>query len=44
MTKERVIGLNGKMPWHISDDLKLFKKLTLGGTVVMGRTTFQSIG
>ena len=44
MTKDRVIGLNGKMPWHISDDLKLFKKITLGGTVVMGRTTYKSMG
>ncbi len=44
MTRNRVIGLNGKMPWHISDDLKLFKRLTLGGTVIMGRTTFESIG
>ena len=44
MTKDRVIGLNGKMPWHISGDLKLFKKLTLGGTVIMGRTTYESMG
>ncbi|MDO9068323.1 MAG: dihydrofolate reductase [Deltaproteobacteria bacterium] len=44
MTRDRVIGLNGRMPWHISDDLKLFKRITLGGTVIMGRTTFQSIG
>jgi len=44
MTRDRVIGLNGRMPWHISDDLKLFKKTTLGGTVIMGRTTFKSIG
>ncbi|MDO9392183.1 MAG: dihydrofolate reductase [bacterium] len=44
MTRDRVIGLEGKMPWHISDDLKLFKKITLGGTVIMGRTTFESIG
>jgi dihydrofolate reductase len=44
MTGGRVIGLNGKMPWHISDDLKLFKKITLGGTVIMGRATYQSIG
>ncbi|MBI4726867.1 dihydrofolate reductase [candidate division TA06 bacterium] len=44
MTRGRVIGLNGKMPWHIPADLKLFKKLTLGGTVIMGRTTYDSIG
>lgn len=44
MTKSRVIGKNGKMPWHIPDDLKLFKKLTTGGAVIMGRRTYESIG
>lgn len=44
MTKNRVIGNNGQMPWHISDDLKLFKKLTSGGVVIMGRKTYESIG
>jgi dihydrofolate reductase len=44
MTRDRVIGLNGKIPWHISKDLKLFKKLTLGNTVIMGRRTFESLG
>ncbi|MDI6740549.1 MAG: dihydrofolate reductase [Candidatus Edwardsbacteria bacterium] len=44
MTKDHVIGKSGKMPWHISDDLKLFKKLTTGNTVIMGRTTYESIG
>jgi dihydrofolate reductase len=44
MTRDRVIGLKGRMPWHISDDLKLFKRITLGGTVIMGRATFESIG
>jgi dihydrofolate reductase len=32
------------MPWHIPEDLKYFKRLTMGGTVVMGRKTFESIG
>lgn len=39
-----VIGLNGKIPWHYSDDLKFFKKTTLGHVIVMGRKTFESIG
>jgi dihydrofolate reductase len=42
--KNRVIGQDGKLPWHISEDLKRFKKLTSGHTVLMGRKTFESIG
>lgn len=38
-----VIGKNGSIPWHISDDLKRFKALTLGHTVVMGRKTWESL-
>lgn len=38
------IGLDGKLPWHLPGDLKRFRQLTLGGTVVMGRTTFEGIG
>jgi dihydrofolate reductase len=38
-----VIGNNGLIPWHISDDLKRFKALTLGHTVVMGRKTWDSL-
>lgn len=38
------IGLNNKLLWHISEDLKNFKKLTLGKAIVMGRKTFESIG
>ena len=44
MSRNRVIGNNGQLPWHLSDDLKYFKKLTLGSTVIMGRKTFDSIG
>lgn len=40
----RGIGLNGRMPWHIAEDLKLFKALTLGHTIVFGKTTFLGIG
>ena len=38
-----VIGKDGAIPWHISDDLKRFKALTLGHTVVMGRKTWDSL-
>jgi len=44
MTKKRVIGKDNKLPWHISEDLKNFKRLTSGNTVIMGRKTFDSIG
>ncbi len=42
--RNRVIGKDNKLPWHFSEDLKYFKKLTLGSTVIMGRKTFESIG
>ena len=38
------IGDKGKLPWHISEDLKRFKRLTLGHTILMGRKTFEAIG
>lgn len=44
MTPERVIGLNGDMPWHLPADLAHFKRMTSGKTVIMGRKTFDSIG
>jgi dihydrofolate reductase len=40
----RVIGRNGKMPWHLSEDLKRFRRLTMGHHIVMGRKTWESIG
>jgi dihydrofolate reductase len=43
MTKDMVIGQNGEVPWHIADDMKLFKSLTEGNTVIMGKTTWLSI-
>ena len=43
-TPEGVIGHEHDMPWRLSTDLRRFKKLTMGGTLVMGRTTFESIG
>lgn len=39
-----VIGADNKIPWHLSSDLKYFKKLTSGHPVIMGRKTFESIG
>jgi dihydrofolate reductase len=39
-----VIGRDGKLPWHLSDDLRRFKRLTMGHTIVMGRRTWESIG
>jgi dihydrofolate reductase len=39
-----VIGHAGKLPWHLPDDLKHFKAITMGKPVLMGRRTFQSIG
>lgn len=39
-----VIGNNGKIPWHVSEDLKRFKALTMGHPIVMGRKTWESIG
>ena len=44
MARNRVIGASGRLPWHLPDDLKRFKKLTLGGSIVMGRRTHDSIG
>ncbi len=38
------IGKDGKLPWHLSDDLKHFKALTLHHPILMGRKTFESIG
>ncbi|MCC9603886.1 dihydrofolate reductase [Stieleria sp. JC731] len=44
MSPTGVIGLNGDMPWRLSSDLKRFKQLTMGGVLIMGRKTFDSIG
>ena len=44
MATNRVIGINNSLPWHISDDLKRFKQLTTGSTIIMGRKTYESIG
>ena len=39
-----VIGCGMKIPWHISEDFKHFKRTTLGGVVAMGRRTWESLG
>ena len=44
MSLNRVIGADGKIPWHLPEDFKWFKKMTLGNVVVMGRKTFESLG
>ena len=44
MNKNQVIGKDGALPWHISSDLKNFKKITMGKPILMGRKTHESIG
>src|ERR671932_1265776 len=38
-----VIGADGRLPWHLPEDLRLFRELTTGSTVVMGRATWESL-
>lgn len=44
MAGNRVIGINGQMPWHLSADLKKFRQITMGHPILMGRKTYESIG
>jgi dihydrofolate reductase len=44
MAKNRVIGKDNQMPWHLPADLKHFKAVTMSKPIVMGRKTFESIG
>lgn len=44
MDRNRLIGNNNQLPWHLSEDLAHFKKITTDKTVIMGRKTYQSIG
>jgi dihydrofolate reductase len=44
MSLNRVIGRQGKIPWHLPDDFRWFKKVTRGNVVLMGRKTFESLG
>ena len=43
VSKNNVIGNGGKIPWHVPDDFRWFKKKTLGHIVLMGRVTFESL-
>lgn len=44
MDQNQAIGIQNRLPWHLPADLKHFKQLTLGKPILMGRTTFDSIG
>lgn len=44
MAQNRVIGRNNSLPWYLPEDLKYFKRITLGKPVIMGRKTYESIG
>jgi dihydrofolate reductase len=44
MSRNRVIGAKGAIPWHLPNELKRFRKITMGHHLVMGRRTWESIG
>ncbi len=44
MSKNRVIGKDNKIPWHLPEDLRRFRELTSGKVIIMGRKTYESIG
>jgi len=44
VARNGIIGAQGSIPWHCPEDLRLFRAITFGGTVIMGRRTYQSIG
>ncbi len=44
VSRNGVIGLDNKMPWHIPGDLKYFKRMTLGKPIIMGRKSYDSLG
>ena len=44
MAENRTIGRNNSLPWHLSEDLKYFKRTTMGNCIIMGRKTWESIG
>ena len=43
-SRNKVIGIENKLPWHLPSDLKRFKEFTTGNTIIMGRKTYDSIG
>ena len=44
LAKNRAIGINNTLPWHLPEDLKRFKQLTMGHHIIMGRKTYESLG
>jgi dihydrofolate reductase len=44
MDENRVIGLHNQLPWRLPEDLKFFKRVTMGHPIAMGRKTYESIG
>jgi dihydrofolate reductase len=44
MAENRVIGAGNRLPWHLPEDFKWFKRMTTGQVIVMGRKTYESIG
>lgn len=44
VAKNRVIGINNTLPWHLPEDLKRFRALTMGHHIIMGRKTYESLG
>ena len=44
MSENRVIGKNNSLPWHLPEDLRYFKRTTMGNSIIMGRKTWESIG
>ena len=44
MSENRLIGRGGELPWHLSADLRRFRRLTTGHAIIMGRKTYESIG
>lgn len=44
MGQNRAIGADGALPWHLSSDMRYFRKVTMGKPIVMGRLTFASLG
>ena len=43
VAKNRALGKNNQLPWHLPNDLKRFKRITTGRTIIMGRKTFESL-
>ena len=44
LSEDRIIGKDNKLPWRIPSDLKRFRELTVGHSIIMGRRTFESLG